>query len=203
VAYDQRVQAPRLWTVAQSVLAAEMALHAPPGPILELCSGVGHIGLLAAKISDRDLVQVDSSPVACHFARENALAAGWGDRSTVLCKDLNTALPTGALFPVIVADPPWVPSALVGLHPEDPVAAIDGGMRGIRLAVACLRVIARHLDPHGAAVLQMGRLEQAEELAASLAAAPHSSLVVQRTSVHPGGVLIELVGSAARSAGRT
>lgn len=201
MAYDQRVQAPRLWTIAQSVLAAEMALHAPPGPILDLCSGVGHIGLLAAKISDRDLVLVDSSPVACHFARENAVAAGWGDRSTIMCKDLNTALAHEAGFPVIVADPPWVPSALVGLHPEDPVAAIDGGVRGLRLAVACLRVIARHLEPDGAAVLQVGRLEQAEELAASLGASPNSSLAVQRTTVHPGGVLIELVSSAARSAG--
>lgn len=185
-----------MWTIAQSVLAAEMALHAPPGPILELCSGVGHIGLLAAKISDRDLVMVDSAPVACHFARENAAAAGWENRATIICKDLNAALPPDARFPVIVADPPWVPSALVGLHPEDPVSAIDGGMRGMRIAVACLRVIARHLEPDGAAVLQVGRLGQAEELAASVASWPGSSLAVRRTTVHPGGVLIELISSA-------
>lgn len=202
VAYDGRVQAPRLWTIAQSVLAAGMAVHAPPGPILELCCGAGHIGLLAAKISDRDLVLVDSSPVACHFARENAAAADWGDRSTIVCRDLSAALPDEARFPIIVADPPWVPSALVGLHPDDPVAAIDGGMRGMRLVVACLRVIARHLDPDGAAVLQVGRLEQAEELAASLEATPDASLTVERTTVHPGGVLIELVSSGPGTQGQ-
>ena len=199
IAYDQRVQAPRQWTIAQAVLAAELALQAPPGPILELCSGVGHIGLLAAKISDRDLVLVDSSSVACHFARENAVAASWEGRSTILCRDLNAALPREARYPVIIADPPWVPSALVGLYPDDPVAAIDGGIRGMRLAVACLRVIGRHLDPDGAAVLQVGRLEQAEELAVGLSSLPNAPLRLQRSTVHPGGVLLELVNAGARS----
>lgn len=199
VAYDQRVQSPRLWTIAQSVLAAEMAHHAPAGPILELCSGVGHIGLLAAKMSDRDLVLVDSSSVACRFALQNSAAAGWGYRSTILCRDLSAALPREARFPVIIADPPWVPSALVGLYPNDPVAAIDGGMRGMRLAVACLRVIGRHLDVDGAAVLQVGRLEQADELAAALSTLPNAPLKLQRSTVHPGGVLLELVSSGPRS----
>src|SRR5690606_34915582 len=59
IAYDDRVLEPRPWTVLQSRWAAELARDVPPGPILELFAGVGHIGLVAATACGRELVQVD------------------------------------------------------------------------------------------------------------------------------------------------
>ena len=47
IEYDEHVLAPRPWTAAQSRWAAELIRVAPPGPVLEVCSGAGHIGLLA------------------------------------------------------------------------------------------------------------------------------------------------------------
>ncbi|NLE98960.1 MAG: methyltransferase, partial [Propionibacterium sp.] len=64
IEYDERVLAPRPWTRMQSEWAAEIALRAPDGPVLELCSGAGHIGLEAARLSGRALVCVDQNPAA-------------------------------------------------------------------------------------------------------------------------------------------
>ena len=47
VAYGPDVLTPRPWTLAQSEWARDLLDEVPEGPILELCSGVGHIGLLA------------------------------------------------------------------------------------------------------------------------------------------------------------
>src|SRR4051794_36766883 len=55
VRFDGRVLRPRPWTLAQSRWAAEAARTAPPGPILELCAGVGQIGLAAVVFTGRSL----------------------------------------------------------------------------------------------------------------------------------------------------
>ena len=67
-------------------------------------------------------------------------------------------------FALVIADPPWVPSSDIGQFPEDPEIAIDGGDDGLDLARACIRVIGGHLMVGGAAVLQLGNLDQADAL---------------------------------------
>jgi release factor glutamine methyltransferase len=153
IRWDPRVLEPRPWTAAQSTWAAKIAGQAPLGPLLELCAGAGHIGLLAARLARRDLVQVDADPVACDYARHNAVAAGI--TTEVRCGDLREAV-RGERYPVVVADPPWVPSHDVGTFPLDPVTAIDGGPEGIDLALACLDVAADVLLPGGSVVIQVG-----------------------------------------------
>ena len=49
ISYDQRVLEPRPWTAAQSRWASSLFRVLPPGPVLELCAGAGHIGLLAVR----------------------------------------------------------------------------------------------------------------------------------------------------------
>ncbi len=165
IAFDDRVLRPREWTAAQSEWAAELMSTAPDGPVLELCAGAGHIGLLAVAGSDRRLVCVDASAVACDFARDNARDAGMADRVEVREARLETALADDEVFPVIIADPPWVPRSETGRFPEDPLSAIDGGDDGLDVARACLRVVADHLSPGGSAVLQIGTVAQATALA--------------------------------------
>ena len=65
--------APREWTQTQALWANDLLAVVPPGPVLELCSGVGHLGLLAVHGTDRRLVCVDVDPVACAYAVDNAL----------------------------------------------------------------------------------------------------------------------------------
>jgi len=167
VEHDARVLRPRPWTRLQSEWAAELAREVPPGPYLELCTGAGQIGLLAAVLSGRRLVAVDANPVACAFARRNAERAGVADHVEVREGDVRAAVRPGEAYALVVADPPWVASAAVDRFPEDPLLAIDGGEDGLAVARTCLEVAAAHLVPGGVALVQLGDDTQADALAAS------------------------------------
>ena len=169
IAYDDRVLRPRPWTADHAAWAAEVLRDATPGPVLELFCGAGHIGLLAVLDSRRRLVAVDLDPVACEYARLNAAAAGLADVVEVRNAPLETALGADEQFPVVIADPPWVPTAWIGRYPEDPVVAIDGGTDGLALARSSLEVARSHLAPGGVMLLQLGTLEQAEALGDAIA----------------------------------
>jgi release factor glutamine methyltransferase len=170
IAYDDRVLRPRPWTAAHAAWAAEVLEEAPPGPVLELFCGAGHIGLLSVLGSARRLVAVDLDPVACTYARANAAAAGLAELVEVRNADLAEALDTNERFPIVVADPPWVPSGRTGDYPEDPLTAIDGGPDGLALARSALEVARRHLVPDGVMLLQLGSLEQAAAVGSSAGA---------------------------------
>lgn len=190
ISYDDRVLRPRPWTEAQSAWAAELLADAPAGRVLELCTGAGHIGLLAILDNDRHLVAVDADPVACDFARFNAAAAGLDGRVEVRHATLEDALAPEELFPVVIADPPWVPSTRTTDHPEDPVFAIDGGDDGLAIARRCLDVASRHLLPGGAMLLQLGNARQVADLASALED-EHPSLTVEEVRQPvPNGVVV-------------
>ncbi|MBM7520488.1 methyltransferase [Nocardioides nitrophenolicus] len=189
IAYDDRVLAPRAWTRSQSAWARELLDVVPPGPVLELCSGVGHIGLLAVAGTERRLVCVDVDPVACAYAERNAAAAGRGHLVEVRNHALD-AFVSDEVFALVIADPPWVRSEHVGCFPADPVLAIDGGADGLDRARECVRLIDRHLHADGAALLQLGSYAEAEELSAELPA----TLRIAVSEAEPGrGLVVELV----------
>ena len=168
IAYDDRVLEPRPWTVLQSAWAADLAAVVPDGPILELCSGAGHIGLAAAVRCGRDLVQIDANPVACLYAAANARAAGIARRVDVQCAPLEHIDFGERTFPIVIADPPYLRSGDVARYSADPRVAIDGGADGLELVRRCTRTIAHVLHPHGAALLQLRGESQAAELSAEL-----------------------------------
>jgi release factor glutamine methyltransferase len=171
VEYDDRVLTPRPWTLLQSRWAAELAVTGPPGPILELCAGAGQIGLAAAVLADRDLVQVEADPVAAGFARANAARAERGDRTEIRVGRLQDAVGSAELFAVVMADPPYLPTADVTRWPQDPVTAIDGGDDGLDLVRACVTVTAQHLAAGGSALVQVAGPGQAAQVAPIAAAA--------------------------------
>lgn len=169
IAYDESVLVPRPWTVAQSRWAEQLMATAPAGPVLEICAGVGHIGLLAARDRGRRLVLVDADRHACELAARNAERVDL--EVEIRCGRFEEVLDAGELFAVVIADPPWVPSPDVAGFPEDPVWAIDGGPDGLDIARACVDVIGDHLAPGGAAVLQLGTAEQVDRLDGTVAGA--------------------------------
>jgi release factor glutamine methyltransferase len=169
IEFDERVFAPRPWTVHQSRWAVELLGDAPQGRILDLCSGVGSIGLLAASMSAQPLVSVDIDPVACDFARRNARAAGLGHQVEVREAAVELGTSPQERFKMVLADPPSVPTRKVARHPESPALAIDGGDDGLRVARLCLEAIRRQLDEDGSAVLQLGTLQQADVISGELA----------------------------------
>ncbi len=166
IEYDDRVLEPRPWTALQSRWAVELLADAPtPATVLELCTGAGHIGLLAAAESGCRLVAVDIDPTACALARTNAARAGLAEAVEVRCGAMQDAVGPEERFAVVIADPPWVETASVGAFPEDPVLAIDGGVDGLGLARDCVRVAESHLVAGGTLLLQLGTAEQCDTIA--------------------------------------
>lgn len=189
IRYDDRVLAPREWTQTQALWANDLLAVVPPGPVLELCSGVGHLGLLAVHGTDRRLVCVDVDPVACAYAVDNAAAAGRAELVDVRNVSLSE-FRSDEVFALVVADPPWVRTDLVGCFPADPVLAIDGGTDGLDRARECVRLIDRHLHPEGAALLQLGSYAEAEALSAELP----GTLSVASSRAEPGrGLVVRLL----------
>lgn len=169
IEYDDRVLRPRAWTELQSRWAAELLADAPAGPVLELCSGAGHIGLLTAALTGRDLVAVDLNPAACYFTALNAEGADLAARVEVREGRLEEQVGAGELFALAAADPPWVTSAEVGRFPEDPLLAIDGGDDGLAVARACVAACTGHVVPGGSLLLQLGTAAQAGRVVAEAA----------------------------------
>lgn len=187
IRWDLRLLEPRPWTAVQGEWAAEIAVRTPPGPILELCAGAGHIGLVAARRSGRDLVQVDREPAAALHARENARV--WGIATQVRCAGVEEALAPDERYPVVIVDPPWLTSDQVAEFPEDPPGAVDGGADGLSALRTCLRVALEHVTDGGAVVLQAGTPAQVEQVVAEPATAAR---VVELRDLRPGGVLAHL-----------
>lgn len=166
VEFDDTVLEPRPWTARQAEWAADLSPDLPDGPLLELCSGAGHIGLLAARLTGRDAVLVDASEAACGFAERNARQVrAEGPEIVVRHGLMAEVLDDGEAFPLVLADPPYIPSEQVSAFPEDPTLAIDGGTDGLAIARECLAVAGRHLVAGGALVLQLRDVGQARLLA--------------------------------------
>jgi release factor glutamine methyltransferase len=168
IAFDDRVLRPRAWTTAQSRWAAALLPHLPPGDVLELCSGAGQIGLLAVAESQRRLVCVDVNPVAAAYTLRNAESAGLAARVSMREGLIGAVLDPDERYPMVIADPPWVPRADTGRFPEDPLLAIDGGDDGMSVVSECLTAIERHLAPAGVALLQLGTPAQVGAVASRL-----------------------------------
>lgn len=191
IAWDERVLEPREWTAAQSRWAASLLPRLPDGPVLELCCGAGHIGLLAVAGSRRELVCVDVDPAATTYTAANARRNGLGHQVTTRTQTIRDTADQPDRYSLVIADPPWVPSEDIGRFPDDPALAIDGGPAGGDLAAECVATAATVLVPGGALVLQVGTEEQLDGPVAA-AAREHRMLVVERR-VQPRGTLALLV----------
>lgn len=188
IEYDARVLTPRAWTRHQSEWAADLLATAPPGPVLELCCGAGHIGLLAVARSRRQLVCVDANPAACELTRRNAAAAGMADRVEVRHGDLAEAVPAGETYALVVADPPYLRPDELSAYPDDPRLAVDGGGDGLEVARRCVAVVRGCLGVGGSALVQLRSSEQAARIGEE-AAAGGGLLPVESRSYDRGVVL--------------
>ena len=171
IAFAEGVLEPRDWTLEQSRWAVELCHALADGPVVELCSGAGQIGLVVALETGRPLVQVDDHDDACAFARHNADAAGVV--TDVRCAPIEDALAPDERFVLVLADPPYVPSDATGAYEDDPSHAIDGGPDGHDVARRCIAVARAALAPGGAVLVQTGGADQAERLAAESGFARH------------------------------
>lgn len=157
---ETELLAERAWTWLQT--RAGQTAGTPPPAILDWGTGTGCLALvLALRIPEARVVALDVSPAALALARRNAARHGCQDRIAFLHSDGCASLPPDARFDLIVANPPYIPTAEWStLQPEvrdhDPRLALDGGADGLdafrRLAVE----LPDHCQPGAAVLFEFG-----------------------------------------------
>jgi release factor glutamine methyltransferase len=169
----------------------EWALGLLPAPqdgvrlrALDLGTGSGAIACaLAAERSDVDVIAIDVSRAAAAVARDNARQLGLAGRVRVVAGDLADSL-RGVQADLIVSNPPYLPSALVGgLEPEvqrhEPRLALDGGSDGLALIRRIVGASREALRPSAPLVLETAGGDQAGAVAAILRAAGFVTVAVR------------------------
>ena len=160
-------------TVIEVVLAVRPE-RATTTRILDLCTGSGALALaLAKEYPAAHVIATELSPGAAAVARSNAGRNAFGTRVEVREGDLFAPV-AGERFQLIVANPPYIPSAVIAtLSAEvkrEPVMALDGGADGLVFYDRICATARDYLEPGGALVVEHG-YDQAETVHARFVAA--------------------------------
>jgi ribosomal protein L3 glutamine methyltransferase len=153
----------------------------PGDRVLEVGTGSGCIAIAAALHNPGihvDATEID--PAALAVARANAARHGVAERVRLLEADL---IPRGTTrYRVIMANPPYVPTAAVRALPEEyahePAAALDGGRDGLLPTRRLLKGARERLTDDGVLIVEVG--ESADALAAEYPRAPFTWIEFER-----------------------
>ena len=154
-----RPETERLAERAWQYLCARDSLGATA---LDFGTGSGCVAIaVAANCPDARVHAADISAEALRFARENAVSNNVADNIQFHCGNGFAALPSGVSFDLIVANPPYIPSAEIdALAPEvrdyDPRLALDGGADGLDFYRRLAAEAPGFLRPAGRMMLESG-----------------------------------------------
>ena len=161
---DERVLIPRSYIV--ELIPDQINVFArdgwAPGRILELGTGSACLAILAALAYPGAVVDaVDISEDALEVAATNVHAHNLDNRIQLLRSDLFNAVPR-IPYDLIIANPPYEPSALVDEQPRElahePRLALDGGEDGMECVRRIIQEAQGYLSPAGILVLELGGL---------------------------------------------
>jgi len=142
----------------------------PPAAVLDLGTGTGALALaLAKQFPESRVTAVDVSREALALAAENVAALALGERVTLLESDWFSALPPGATYDLIVANPPYLSDAEVketapevrGHEPHGALSSGATGLEALRKIVAGARA---RLNAGGRLICETGIAQHAELL---------------------------------------
>ncbi len=143
-------------------------LATAPARVLDLCSGGGCLGIIAAHCyPDAIVVLVEADTDACHNARRNIEAHGLNDRVELVEGDVLGYLDTPAAvnFDLVITNPPYVGAqAMAELPPEfraEPAHGLAAGRDGLALIGPILRKLRRTLSANGVCVGEVGETQAA------------------------------------------
>ena len=137
-------------------------LTAQPATALDFGTGSGCLAIaLAVKCPAAQIHAVDISSKALAVARQNAARHGVLERIQFHTGDSFAPLPEGLRCDLIVANPPYIPSAeIAALEPEvrdhDPRPALDGGADGLDFHRRLAAEATAWLKPDGKLMLEFG-----------------------------------------------
>lgn len=144
---DRRALIPRPETELLVEIVTEN-LSAAPARILDLGTGTGALALaLLARYPEARATAVDESEEALSLARENAASVGIAERVDFLASDWFSAVPAGARYDVIVANPPYLTAEEVDqatpevrtFEPHRALVAEEEGTSDLLHIIACAR----------------------------------------------------------------
>jgi release factor glutamine methyltransferase len=153
---------------SETLIEAALAAGGDVRRVLDLGTGTGCLLLAALHEYPKAFgVGVDISPAAAGLAAKNARALGMAERASFLAGDWAEAIE--GRFDLVLSNPPYIPAADIAvLMPEvaryEPVAALDGGGRGLDAYERIISALPHLLAENGVAVLELG-VEQAPSVA--------------------------------------
>ena len=129
--------------------------------ILDIGTGTGAILLSLLKLlPDSRGLAVDISPEVLAVAKENAGLLGMANRTWFLQSDVWSRMPAKAQFDIVVSNPPYIPTEVIGTLAADvrkePRLALDGGADGLDLYRKITEGMAQHIRPDGLAAFEVG-----------------------------------------------
>lgn len=168
---DPRVIVPRSFIAPMILEHLQPWLTEPEGVTraLDLCTGSGCLAILLAEaFPEAEVDAVDLSSEALEVARRNVADYHLNERVRLYQGDLYAPLGE-ATYDLIVANPPYVNAESVAhLPPEyrhEPALALGSGLDGLDATRIILNDAARHLNPGGLLVVEIGHNRAAVEAA--------------------------------------
>ena len=162
---DVLIPRPDTETLVENVLQLarnQAGFEAPR--VLDLCTGSGCVAAaIAHHLKAAVVVATDVSEPAVALARRNVERLGLVSRVTVEQGDLFepvSKLPDPLPFDLIVANPPYIPTAQVetldrSVRDYEPIGALDGGIDGLVLHRRILKEAPARLVPGGRVFLEI------------------------------------------------
>lgn len=164
VLVNREVLIPRPETelLAERALPFLSTVAPPPATALDFGTGSGCLAIVLAVRSPTTRVHaLDISEPALKVARQNAERHPTANPVRFYLGDGFAALPRELRFDLIVANPPYIPSADIGkLQPEvrdyDPRLALDGGLDGLEFYRRLAAEARAWLKPQGRLMVELG-----------------------------------------------
>ena len=159
---DERVLIPRSYIA--ELLKDELAPWVSDAEnvtrVLDLCTGSGCLGILAAKVFPNAKVDcVDISQDALDVAKINVERYGMQNRIELIKSDLFNEL-AGRQYDVIISNPPYVTDeAMANLTQEyrhEPALALGAGADGLDIVRRMMSDAKNYLTPRGVMVVEVG-----------------------------------------------
>jgi release factor glutamine methyltransferase len=131
-----------------------------PIAIADVGTGSGIIAVVAAKrLPHAHITAIDASRSALEVARSNAEKHGVADRIQWIESDLFAAAPAGAMFDLVVSNPPYITEAEYQqlsntVKDFEPRAALVAGPRGVEVIERLIPQTAERLNAGGWLLLE-------------------------------------------------